>query len=69
MSVSYQLCLILMLNRFTDKDMTDYFRGIVKIDETSDRVLDLTEDIIRLNPAHYSAWLVLPNAPRLTLAR
>ncbi|KAH8108791.1 farnesyltransferase [Phellopilus nigrolimitatus] len=38
------------------KDATDYFRGIVKIGELSERVLELTESIIRLNPAHYSAW-------------
>jgi protein farnesyltransferase/geranylgeranyltransferase type-1 subunit alpha len=34
----------------------DYFRGIVKTGETSERVLQLTEHIIRLNPAHYTAW-------------
>ncbi|TDL18725.1 protein prenylyltransferase [Rickenella mellea] len=38
------------------KDATDYFRGIVKTGEKSKRVLELTESIIRLNPAHYSAW-------------
>ncbi|KAI6148522.1 hypothetical protein BKA82DRAFT_459774 [Pisolithus tinctorius] len=38
------------------KDATDYFRGIVKTGEKSLRVLDLTENIIRQNPAHYSAW-------------
>ncbi|KAI0301615.1 protein prenylyltransferase [Multifurca ochricompacta] len=38
------------------KDATDYFRGIVKTGEKSPRVLELTETIIRLNPAHYSAW-------------
>ncbi|KAF9009994.1 hypothetical protein BDQ17DRAFT_1520433 [Cyathus striatus] len=38
------------------KDATDYFRGIVKSGEKSDRVLTLTEAIIRQNPAHYSAW-------------
>jgi protein farnesyltransferase/geranylgeranyltransferase type-1 subunit alpha len=42
--------------RVADKDATDYFRGIVKTGEMSNRVLELTEDIIRLNPAHYSAW-------------
>jgi len=43
---------------YTDeyKDATDYFRGIVKAGEMSERVLDLTEHIIRQNPAHYSAW-------------
>jgi len=41
---------------YADRDCTDYFRGIVKKGEMSNRVLELTEDIIRLNPAHYSAW-------------
>ncbi|KAG6829053.1 hypothetical protein H0H87_012754 [Tephrocybe sp. NHM501043] len=41
------------------KDATDYFRGIVKTGEKSQRVLELTEDIIRLNPAHYTAWSVV----------
>ena len=45
--------------RYSDRDHTDYFRGIVKKGEMSNRVLELTEDIIRLNPAHYSAWRVL----------
>ncbi|KAF9078821.1 hypothetical protein BDP27DRAFT_1441192 [Rhodocollybia butyracea] len=38
------------------KDATDYFRGIIKTGEKSQRVLQLTEHIIRLNPAHYTAW-------------
>ncbi|KAK7681413.1 hypothetical protein QCA50_015505 [Cerrena zonata] len=38
------------------KDATDYFRGIVKTNEKSQRVLELTETVIRMNPAHYSAW-------------
>ncbi|KAI0701051.1 protein prenylyltransferase [Cytidiella melzeri] len=38
------------------KDATDYFRGIVKTGEMSQRVLELTEKIIRMNAAHYSAW-------------
>ncbi|KAF9045580.1 hypothetical protein BJ165DRAFT_1478352 [Panaeolus papilionaceus] len=38
------------------KDATDYFRSIVKTGEKSARVLELTETIIRQNPAHYSAW-------------
>ena len=42
-----------------DRDATDYFRGIAKAGEKSPRVLELTETIIRLNPAHYSAWCVL----------
>ncbi|KAI0659719.1 protein prenylyltransferase [Cubamyces menziesii] len=38
------------------KDATDYFRAVVKAGETSPRVLKLTEKIIRMNPAHYTAW-------------
>ncbi|KAF8190430.1 hypothetical protein K438DRAFT_1971290 [Mycena galopus ATCC 62051] len=38
------------------KDATDYLRGVVKAGEKSERVLELTEHVIRLNPAHYSAW-------------
>ncbi|KAK7044574.1 hypothetical protein R3P38DRAFT_2879551 [Favolaschia claudopus] len=38
------------------KDATDYLRGVVKVGEKSERVLQLTEHVIRLNPAHYSAW-------------
>lgn len=54
-----------MLNHIVlDKDATNYFRAIVKLGETSNRVLDLTEDIIRLNPAHYSAWSVPDSARR-----
>ncbi|KAF7318858.1 hypothetical protein HMN09_00221300 [Mycena chlorophos] len=43
---------------YTDeyKDATDYLRAIVKSGEKSERVLALTEHVIRLNPAHYSAW-------------
>lgn len=39
-----------------DKDATDYFRGVLKTGEMSPRVLQLTEKIIRMNPAHYTAW-------------
>ena len=45
-----------MIFCYLDKDATNYFRGIVKSGEKSERVLELTEAIIRLNPAHYSAW-------------
>ncbi|KAF8882468.1 farnesyltransferase [Infundibulicybe gibba] len=38
------------------KDATDYFRGITRTGEKSARVLEITEDIIRMNPAHYTAW-------------
>ncbi|KAF5329979.1 hypothetical protein D9611_010404 [Ephemerocybe angulata] len=38
------------------KDATGYFRAIVKKEEKSPRVLELTEAVIRMNPGHYSAW-------------
>ncbi|KAG8803540.1 CAAX geranylgeranyltransferase alpha subunit [Serendipita sp. 399] len=38
------------------KDALDYFRGVVATEERSERVLELTEHIIRMNPAHYSVW-------------
>jgi protein farnesyltransferase/geranylgeranyltransferase type-1 subunit alpha len=34
----------------------DYFRAIAALGEKSDRALELTETIIRLNPAHYTVW-------------
>ena len=46
----------LMVLSSVDKDATDYFRGVVNVGEMSERVLQLTESIIRMNPAHYSAW-------------
>jgi protein farnesyltransferase/geranylgeranyltransferase type-1 subunit alpha len=42
----------------SDKDAMDYFRGIATIGEHSERVLQLTEHIIRMNPAHYFVWWV-----------
>ncbi|KAF7316368.1 hypothetical protein MIND_00155600 [Mycena indigotica] len=38
------------------KDATGYLRAVVQSGEKSERVLQLTEHVIRLNPAHYSAW-------------
>lgn len=34
----------------------DYFRAVAAEQEYSERVLLLTEDIIRRNPAHYTVW-------------
>ena len=56
----------LILPVHPDKDATDYFRGIVQAGEKSERVLELTENIIRQNPAHYSAWHVLLLLPKGT---
>ena len=33
-----------------------YFRAVVSGGEKSERVLGLTEDIVRMNPGHYSVW-------------
>ena len=37
----------------------DYFRAISAKGEQSERVLELTETIIRQNPAHYTIWYVV----------
>ncbi|KAF7194786.1 Protein farnesyltransferase/geranylgeranyltransferase type-1 subunit alpha [Pseudocercospora fuligena] len=34
-----------------------YLRACMAADEASPRVLDLTEDLIDMNPAHYTVWL------------
>ena len=34
-----------------------YLRAVMSQNEYSDRCLDLTEDIIAMNPAHYTVWL------------
>lgn len=33
-----------------------YFRAVLKSGEISERVLDLTVDVLRLNPGDYHAW-------------
>ena len=33
-----------------------YLRAVIAKQETSERVLELTEDIISMNPAHYTVW-------------
>ena len=36
-----------------------YYRALVKNNEKSKRALDLTNEIIKHNPAHYTVWFVL----------
>ncbi|KAG1144908.1 hypothetical protein G6F37_008233 [Rhizopus arrhizus] len=38
------------------KDAMDYFRAVIRTNEKSERVLLLTQDIIDMNPAHYTVW-------------
>lgn len=39
------------------EEISSYLRAIMAANEFSPRVLDLTEDLIDLNTAHYTAWL------------
>lgn len=44
------------LTNVIDRDAMDYFRALAATEERSERVLELTETIIRMNPAHYTVW-------------
>ena len=35
-----------------------YLRAVMAANEMSDRALELTKDIIKMNPAHYTVWYV-----------
>jgi protein farnesyltransferase/geranylgeranyltransferase type-1 subunit alpha len=39
-------------------EATSYLRAVMAINEMSERVLQLTEDVIMMNPAHYTVWCV-----------
>jgi UDP-glucose 6-dehydrogenase len=39
-------------------ELMDLFRGVVATGEYSDRVLDLTEEILEVNAANYTVWYV-----------
>ena len=39
-------------------EATSYLRAVMAANEKSPRVLDLTADIIGMNPAHYTVWYV-----------
>ncbi|KAK9364064.1 hypothetical protein V1504DRAFT_399559 [Lipomyces starkeyi] len=38
------------------KTATGYLRAVMSVEEVSDRALQLTSDLIFMNPAHYSVW-------------
>lgn len=38
------------------KDVMDCFRGVLQLNEFSDRTLALTLDVIDANPANYTVW-------------
>ena len=37
-------------------EATSYLRAVMADNEMSERALALTEDIIKMNPAHYTVW-------------
>lgn len=44
---------------FADQQLMDLFRAILRSGELSERVLDLTEDLLDENAANYTVWLDL----------
>jgi protein farnesyltransferase/geranylgeranyltransferase type-1 subunit alpha len=39
------------------EETMSYLRAVMAANEFSERVLDLTEELIEMNPAHYTVWL------------
>lgn len=37
-------------------EATSYLRAVMAANEMSERALRLTEDVISMNPAHYTVW-------------
>jgi protein farnesyltransferase/geranylgeranyltransferase type-1 subunit alpha len=47
---------LLTMSRAVVTELMDLFRGVVARGEYSDRVLDLTEEILEINAANYTVW-------------
>lgn len=39
-----------------DRELMDIFRAILQSGEKSQRVLQLIEDLLEINPANYTVW-------------
>lgn len=39
-----------------DRQLMDIFRGVIRIEERSERVLQLTEELLAINAANYTVW-------------
>jgi protein farnesyltransferase/geranylgeranyltransferase type-1 subunit alpha len=48
---------VYVLVTLADQQLMDLFRAIVRSGELSERVLDLTEDLLDENAANYTVWL------------
>jgi protein farnesyltransferase/geranylgeranyltransferase type-1 subunit alpha len=45
-----------LISFYIDSDAMDYFRAVTRTNEKSQRVLTLIQNIIDMNPAHYTVW-------------
>eukprot|EP01119_Soliformovum_irregulare_P001480 TRINITY_DN11183_c0_g1_i1.p1 TRINITY_DN11183_c0_g1~~TRINITY_DN11183_c0_g1_i1.p1 ORF type:complete len:316 (+),score=92.87 TRINITY_DN11183_c0_g1_i1:11-958(+) len=50
----HPVCVIAYTDQFSDT--LNYFRAILKKDERSPRALEISKEVIALNPANYTAW-------------